>query len=156
MLFHFTQENVNRSSPMDIKDSSYDMEASALRLATKNVELAAENPTISTEHDRKDGMKTMPTACSASKTHAVQAKCMQCKEIPSSAVIGYTRAHTPNVYPAIESGIQMYPGTQPAPTSFPTTTYQQGVCTSTQPRQILRSNILTKKKKKTFLHAISA
>lgn len=129
-MLHSLQENVNRPPSMDVEDNSYDNEASAMRPATKNVELATESPPISTEYDKKDEMKIMP-ASSGSKTHAVQPKCIQCKEIPSSAVLGYTTAPAPNVYPAMDSGIQMYPGTQPTPTAFPTTTYQQGVRTRT-------------------------
>lgn len=42
-------------------------------------------------------------------------------------MLSYAATTGPNVYPPMDSGIQMFPGSQPAPTAFPTTTYQQGV-----------------------------
>lgn len=70
----------------------------------------------------------MPITCGKSKINAVQTKCTQCNENSGNAILGYTTAPAPNVYPSIDSGIQMYQGAQPPPTAFPTTTYQQGVC----------------------------
>lgn len=77
-----------------------------MRPPNKNDKLTTESPPISTEYGKKDEIKMMPAV------------------LP---VLGYTAAPAPSVYPAIDSGIQMYPGTQPAPTAYPTTTYQQGV-----------------------------
>lgn len=104
--FFFRKDTVFRSPSVDVKDNnSYGTEASTMRPATKCVKLATESP-ISTEYGKKDEIKMMPAV------------------LP---VLSYAAAPAPNVYPAIESGIQMYPGTQSAPTAYPTTTYQQGV-----------------------------
>lgn len=77
-----------------------------MRTVAKSVKLATQSTPISTEFGKKDEIKMMSTV------------------VP---VLGYTAASAPNVYPTIESGIQMYPGAQPAPAAYPTTTYQQGV-----------------------------
>lgn len=108
-IFSSQKANVIHSPPVDVKDDNYGTEASAMRSATKSAKLATES-SISTEYGKKDEIKMMPAV------------------LP---VLSYAAAPAPNVYPAIESGIQMYPGTQSGPTAYPTTTYQQGVCAQT-------------------------
>lgn len=95
---------------MDAKENNYGSEVSAMRPAMKSVKLTTESPPILTEYGKKDEIKMMPAV------------------VP---VLSYAAAPASNVYPTMDSGIQMYPGTQPAPTAFPTTTYQQGVCVQT-------------------------
>lgn len=115
-IFPFVlKETVNCSPPIDAKDNNYVTEASDVRPAVRNVKLATESPPISTEYGKKDEIKMLPAV------------------LP---VLGYTAAPAPNVYPtAMDSGIQMYPGAPAAPTAFPTTTYQQGVCIHSQPNE---------------------
>lgn len=121
IFLFFMKENVNRTPPIDVKDNNYGTEAPAIRPAIKSVKLATESPPISTEYGKKDEMKMMPAV------------------LP---VMGYTAAPAPNVYPAaMDSGIQMYPGAQPAPSAYPTTTYQQGVCIKAANRNETRSHI---------------
>lgn len=128
LFLFFPKENIHVSPLMEVKDNKCDTEPYTTRLVTKSVKLEIDNSPIPKENERKDESKVMAAACSASKMHTLQAKCTQCKENPNSAVMGYTTAPAPNVYPAIDSSIQLYSGTPPAPTAFPTTTYQQGVC----------------------------
>lgn len=53
-------------------------------------------------------------------------------------MLGYAATTGPNVYPPIDSGIQMFPGSQPAPSAFPTTTYQQGVRKLNETAQLIK------------------
>lgn len=72
---------------------------------------------------------TIPTPPTNSTDAHGGAKKDEIKMLPAVVpVLGYTTAAAPNIYPPIETGVQLFTGTQPTQSAAFPTTYQQGVC----------------------------